>query len=134
MFWVWIIVGHVGTLPPDDTWHAFLFGSAPSGSPQEDTWHASPIRTPLGRGTRHSQASHPDDRHITSGRPTYPIRIYLSGSLIDVSKSCTSFRQPATAHVSSPAERKDRNDGTSLPTISNSRDASHNLCQPPVGW
>ena len=48
---------------------------------------ASPIRTSLGRGTRHSQTSHPDDRHITSGRPTYPIRICLFGSLTKVSKS-----------------------------------------------
>ena len=37
---------------------------------RESTWH-----------------SHPNDRHITSGRPTYPIRIYLSGSLTKVSKS-----------------------------------------------
>ena len=80
----------VGTPPPDDawrtfpddTWHIFL-----SGFPQEDTWRASPIRTSLGRSTRHSQTSHPDDRHITSGRPTYPIRICLSESLTKVSKS-----------------------------------------------
>ena len=77
----------VGTYPPDDKWHAFLSGLAPSGFPQEDTWHASPIRTPSGRGTRHSQTSHLDDRHITSGRPTYPIQICLSGSLTKVSKS-----------------------------------------------
>ena len=72
----------VGTPPPDDTWHTFL-----SGSPQEDTWLASPIRTPLGRGTQHSQTSHPDDCHITSRRPTYPIQICLSGLLTKVSKS-----------------------------------------------
>ena len=77
----------VETPPPDDTWHAFLSGSAPSGFPQEDTWRASPIRTSSGRSTRHSQTSHPDDRHITSGQPTYPIRICLSGSLTKVSKS-----------------------------------------------
>ena len=71
----------VGTPPPNDTWHVFLSRLAPSGFHQEDTWRASPIRTPSGRGTRHSQTSHPDDRHITSGRPTYPIRICLSGSL-----------------------------------------------------
>ncbi|RVW56288.1 hypothetical protein CK203_111210 [Vitis vinifera] len=47
-------VESVGTSPPDDTWHAFLAGSAPFGSPQEDTWRASPIRTPFGmeHGTR----------------------------------------------------------------------------------
>ena len=72
----------VGTPPPNDTWHAFLSGLAPSGFPQEDTWRVSPIWTPSGRSTRHSLTSHPNDRHITSGRPTYPIRICLSGSLI----------------------------------------------------
>ena len=55
--------------------------------PQGDTWRASPIRTPSGRSTWHSQTSHLDDRHIASGRPTYPIRICLSGSLTKVSKS-----------------------------------------------
>ena len=67
--------GIVGTPPSDDTWHVFLSGLAPSGFPQEYTWWASPIRTPLERGTRHSQTSHPDDQHI------------LSGSLTKVSKS-----------------------------------------------
>ena len=56
-------------------------------SPKGDTWHASPIWTSSGRSTRHSQTSHPDDRHITSGRPTYPIRICFFGSLTKVSKS-----------------------------------------------
>ena len=64
--------------------------------------------------------SHPDDRHITSGRPTYTIRICLSGSLTKVSKSCTSLQQSAIAHVHvpPPAEWKDRNEVTtkSLPT------------------
>ena len=96
----------VGTPPPDATWHTFSSGLAPSGSPwchvahisirissirispKEDTWHASPIRTSSGRSTRHSQTSHPDDRYITSGRPTYPIQICLSRSLTKVSKSC----------------------------------------------
>ena len=55
--------------------------------PHPDTWRASPIRTSSGRSTRHSQTSHLDDRHITSGRPTYPIWICLSGSLTKVSKS-----------------------------------------------
>ena len=91
----------VGTPPPDDTWHAFLSGSAPSGSPQEDMWRASPIRSPSGRDTRHSQTSHPDDRHITSGRPTYPIRICLSGSLTKVNKSyyiiSTAYHGPLSA-------------------------------------
>ena len=71
----------VGTTPPSDTWHAFLSGLAPSGFPQKNTWRAFPIRTPSGRNTRHSQISHPDDCHITSGRPTYPIWICLSESL-----------------------------------------------------
>ena len=115
-------ISDVGTPPPNDvwrtslndTWHAFL-----SGLPHPDF----PMRTrgtlllsglSLGRGTRHSRTLHLDDRHIASGRPTYPIRICLFGSLTEVSKSCTSFQQPAT--------------------ISNSRNASHDLCQLPVGW
>ncbi|RVX22395.1 hypothetical protein CK203_012671 [Vitis vinifera] len=67
-------VESVGTSPPDDTWHAFLAGSAPFGSPQEDTWRASPIRTPSGmeHGTRKhhirtTAISHSDDRHILFG-------------------------------------------------------------------
>ena len=91
----------VGTPPPDDMWHAFLFGLAPSGFLQEDTWRASPIRIPSGRGTRHSQTSHPDDRHITFGRQTYPIRICSSGSLTKVSKSYyvipTAYHSPRSA-------------------------------------
>ena len=74
----------------DDMWHVFSSGLLPSGFPQEYTWRASPIRTSSGRSTRHSQISHPDDRHITSRRPTYPIRICLFGSLTEVSQSCTS--------------------------------------------
>ena len=65
-----------------------------------------------GRGTRHSRTLHLDDHHIASGRPTYPIRICLSGSLTEVSKSCTSFQQPATTHVPPLAEWKDRNEVT----------------------
>ena len=45
------VLGFVGILPPDDTWHVFLSGSASSRFPQEYTWRASPIRTPLRRGT-----------------------------------------------------------------------------------
>ena len=56
-------------------------------SPKWDTWRVSPIWTSSWRSTQHSQTSHPDNRHITSERPTYPIRICLSGSLTKVSKS-----------------------------------------------
>ncbi|RVW55627.1 hypothetical protein CK203_088102 [Vitis vinifera] len=56
-------------------WRKLPFDQLHPDFPKGDTWRASPIRTFSGRGTRHSQTSHPDDRHITSGRPTYPIRI-----------------------------------------------------------
>ena len=77
--------------------------------------------------------------NITSERLTYPIRICLSGSLTEVSKSCyiipTACHNPrsaacrakgqrgwqVTSDDPSPIERKDGNDGKSPPTISVSR-------------
>ena len=92
----WLI--KVGTPPPwwhvthTSWWHVarILIRITQSGSPQEYMWRASPIRTSSGRSTQHLQISHLDDRHITSGRPTYPIRICLYESLTEVSKSYTS--------------------------------------------
>ena len=54
--------------------------------PDSPSGHAtrSPIRTPSGRSTRHSQSSHPDDSI------SYPNM--LSGSLTNVSKPCYSIR------------------------------------------
>ena len=52
---------------------------------------------------RTTAISHPDNRHILSGYA-------LSKSLIEVSRSCTSFQQPVTAHVPPTAEWKDRNE------------------------
>ena len=110
----------VGTPPPDDTWHTlpgdtwhtFLSGLIPSGFSQEYTWRASPIQTPKEEAhdtrkhhIRTTAISHPNDRHILSG-------YVLSGSLTKVSKSYTSFQQPTTTHVPSPAEWKDRNEVT----------------------
>ena len=62
--------------------------------------------------------SYPDslkERHttltnITSGQPTYTIWICSSGSLTEVSKSCTSSQKPAMAHVPPLAEWDDRNE------------------------
>ena len=102
----------------------------PSGFSQEYTWCASPIRTPSGRGTRHSQTSHLDDRHITSGRPTYPIRICCSDHWLKWANLATSFWQLATTHILSPAKRKDKSDDKSPPMISD----SHDLWQLSVGW
>ena len=108
----------------------------PSGFSQEYTWCASPIRTPSGRGTRHSQTSHLDDRHITSGRPTYPIRICFV-RIVDWSKQVLHII-PTTCHGPRSAtcrvKGQEWSDGKSLPTIFDSRGASHDFCQPPVGW
>ena len=103
--------GILGTPPPndtwhtfpDDTWHAFLSGLTPSGFP------------PKVHVVRFSYSDSLRERHttltnITSGRPTYPIRICLSGSLTEVSKSCMSLQQSAMVHVSPPVEWKDMNE------------------------
>ena len=54
---------------------------------------------PQGEAHDTHKHKHPDNRHIASERPTYTIRICLSGSLTEVSKSYTSSQQPAMAHV-----------------------------------
>ena len=109
---------------------------ARSGFPQEDTWCASPIWTSSGRGTRHSQTLHPDDRHITFGRPTYPIRICFV-RIVDWSKQVLHVI-PISCHDPRSATYRVKwhewNDGKSPPTISDNRDTSHDLCQLPVGW
>ena len=156
-------MNYVGTPPPDDTCHALIFGSTPSGRPKGCALHI-PINSIRTSPKREHVACidiriklHPDslrvhvarfpypdslrEKHttlanITSGRPTYPIRICLSESLIEVSKSCyiipTACHSPrsvacrakgqrgwlVTSDDPLPAERKDRNDGKSHPTIS----------------
>ncbi|RVW27907.1 hypothetical protein CK203_084956 [Vitis vinifera] len=102
----------VGTPPPNNTWCASLFGATPSGLPKGHVAH-SPIRTPRG-GTRHSQISYPSDAL------SYPGPII---QIIDCSEQAllSHPRQSATAHVLPPAGRKDRSDGKSPPTISDSR-------------
>ena len=83
----------VGTPPPDDTWCASLSGATPSGLPKERYMVRSPIRTSLGRSTRHSQTSHSDDSI------SYPDMLF--GSLTKVSKSyyviLTAYHSPRSA-------------------------------------
>ena len=71
---------------------------------------------------------HPDDRHILSG---YVIRI------IDWSKQVlhviiTPCHGPRS--VTCKVKGQEWSDDKSLPTISDRHGASHDLCQPPVGW
>ena len=65
----------VGTPPPHDTWHAFLFGLASSGFPPIETRGAL-LLSGLPQGEAHDThkhhirtivMSHTDDRHILSG-------------------------------------------------------------------
>ena len=97
----------------DDTWWAPLSGSTLAVSPQEDTW-----RTPLSGSLREE---HTTLASIMPGRqyilPGYIVRI------IDCSEQAllSHPRQPATTHVPPPAEREDKSDGKSPPTISDSR-------------
>ena len=67
--------GGVRTPPPNDTWHAFLSGSAPFGFPPKETRGAL-LLFGLPQGEAHDTRkhhirmiviSHPDDRHILSG-------------------------------------------------------------------
>ena len=75
----WERMDNVGTPPPDDTWRASLSGATPSGLPKDGHVARSLIRTPSGRSTGHSRASHSDDSISYSDM--------LSGSLTKVSKS-----------------------------------------------
>ena len=71
-------------------------------------------RVPSG-GTRHTQILYPAGRcSLLSG--------YVVRTLGRKTRAILShFRQPITARIPSPAERKDRDDGKSSPTISDSR-------------
>ena len=102
----------VGT-PSPMTRGAYLYPDRPWPPPQEDAW-----RTPLSGSPREE---HTTLASIMSGR-----QYILSGHIvriIDCSKQSllSHPRQPATAHVPPPAERKDMNDGRLPPTISDSR-------------
>ena len=101
------------------------------------------LSTSSGRSTRHSQISHPDDRHITSGRSSYHIWTTdisypdMFVRIIDWSKQVlhviiTACHGPRSATYR--VKGHEWSDGKSLPTIFDSRDASHDLCQQPVGW
>ena len=106
-----ILILIVGTPPPDNTWRASLSEATPSGLPKR-TRGALPIRTPQGRHTALSDII-PERCSILPG----PII-----RIIDCSEQAllSHPRQPATAHVPPPAGRKDRSDGKSPPTISDS--------------
>nr|CAN61838.1 hypothetical protein VITISV_018856 [Vitis vinifera] len=97
--------------------HFFIGTKLHPDFPQEDMWRASPIRTPSGRSTRHSQISHPDDRHITSGRPTYPIRICLSESLTKPQRLPRSLSAVRRVMMTLPPPRGIMTKPKSLPTI-----------------
>ena len=107
--------GHCRDPSLDDTWRAPLPGStlAAPPPPEEDTG-----RTPLSGSPREEHtvlaSIMPGRQYILSG---HIVRI------IDCSKQAllSHPRQPATAHVLPPAERKDKSDGRSPPTISDSR-------------
>ena len=87
--------------------------ATPRSIPPCDTWHASFIRVPPG-GTRHSQILYPNGALFYQDT--------LSGSLAVKKQAMLShLKQLVTAHISSPAERKDRNDSKSPPMISDSR-------------
>ena len=121
---------------PDDTWHAFLSGLTPSGFP------------PKVHVVRFSYSDSLRERHttltnITSGRPPYHIRttdisypdmfvriIDRSKQVLHVITTACHGPRSATCRV----KGQEWNDDKSPPTISNNRDASHDLCQPPVGW
>ena len=98
-----------------------------------------------------ARLSYPDflkERHtiltnITSGRPPHRIRttdIYspdMFVRIIDWSKqvlhvTTTAYHGPRSATYK--VKGQEWSDGKSLPTISDSRDASYDLCQPLVGW
>ncbi|RVW67690.1 hypothetical protein CK203_064122 [Vitis vinifera] len=98
--------------PPDDTWHAPLSGSTLSVPPKR-THGAHLYPGPLGGHTTLSNII-PKRCSILS-RPI--VRI------IDCNKQAllSHPRQPATAHVPPPVERKDMSDSKSPPTISDNR-------------
>ena len=115
-----------------------------SGLPQGDLIRISP-RVHLAR------FSYPDflrEKHmtlanITSGRSSYHIRttdisypdmfvriIDWSKQVLHVITTVCHGPRSATCRV----KGQEWSDGKSLPTISDSPGASHDLCQPPVGW
>ena len=97
--------------PPDGTWRAPLSGSTLSVPPKRtcDAPHLSG-----------SPRGHTALLNIIPGRCSI-----ISGfivRIIDCKKKAllNHPRQPVTAHVAPPVERKDKSDGKSSPTISNS--------------
>ena len=104
---------------PKRTRGALLLSGLPQGE-AHDT-HKHHIRT--------TAISHPDDRHILSG--------YVFVRIVDWSKQVLHVISTACHGPCSATYRvkgQEWSDGKSLPMISDSRGASHDLCQPPVGW
>ena len=113
-----------------------------SGLLQGDLIRITPIRiSPRVHVARFSYPNSLKERHttlinITSGQPTYTVRIYFV-RIVDWSKRVlhviiTACHGPRSATCR--VKGQEGSDDKSLPTISNSHDASHDLCQPPVGW
>ena len=105
--------------------------ATPHGTPPGDTWHTNSLSGFPQGGIRHSQTHYPDDplscpdmlsglsvsNLIESlGREMGAILVYTARSTFD-GTILSHFKQLVTAHIPSPAERKDRNDGKSFPPM-----------------
>ena len=117
--------------PPPNTHVA-----TPHGTPPGDTWHTNSLSGFPQGSIRHSQTHYLDDPLSCSdmffrpnasnlikslGRETRTSLVYTTISIFD-GTILSHFRQPVTAHIPSPIERNDRNDGKSFPpTIFDSR-------------
>ena len=84
----------VGTPPPDDTERALLSGATPSRFLKR-TYGGAPLSGLL-QGEAHST------REYHTRTIAYPIRICCPDHCLKWASLATSFRQPATAHVSPP--------------------------------
>ena len=108
------IVQVVGNPPQTSTWHTTSIRVPSIWPPHNgDMWHTSFIWVPPGGHTALS--------HILLERCSP-----LSGCVARISGRKTQamlshLRQPVTARIPPPAERKNRNDGKSPPTIFDSR-------------
>ena len=126
----------VGTPPLDATWHTFpgdTWYVFSSGLPNPDFSNSACgalLLSWLPQGEVHNTRKY----HIRTTDISYPDMFVR---IIDWSKQVlhviiTACYDPhfATCRV----KGQEWSDGKSLPTISDSHGASHDLCQPPVGW
>ena len=104
---------------PKRTRGTLLLSGLPQGEAHDTSKHH--IRT--------TAISHPDDRHILSRYVSVRIVDWSKQVLHVISTACHGPRS-ATCRV----KGQEWSDGKSLPTISDSCGASHDLCQPLVGW